>query len=85
MIGRKVRVEGDAEQAAFAGGIDRQVQGRERGAVVMNELDIAPFFKDEESAVGGEFHRRRTGQTAGDGGLDEPRRQCRRRAFALFE
>jgi hypothetical protein len=81
-----LRIEGDAQQAALAGRIDGQRDGRVGRPVRLNDLEGPALFEDPELAGRGELHRRRRRQVAvrSEQGFGEPRGKHGGRA-AVFE
>ena len=67
LIGRELRIEGDAEQAALADGADgdRQERRRQQDAV-LDDAKAAALLRHEQTPVGRELHGGRTGQAARD-------------------
>ena len=84
LVGREVRIEGDAEQAALADGVDGECKKRRRQQrAVLDDAQPAALLGDEEAAVGRELHRGRTRQAARDERFGEPvghRRRLHRRS-----
>ena len=67
VVRRKVRVEGDAEQAALARGVDGEGEngvGEQRA--VLDHAQAAALLADEQPAVGRELHRGGRGKSRGD-------------------
>ena len=77
MVRAVIGVEGDAEQAALATGVDVQAEGGLGRAVTVDELDVAPLFEDEEPTVGRKLHRGGAAQPRNDRGFGEAGRQSR--------
>ena len=52
MVRAEVGIECDAQEAALAARVGRELQGRPGRAVAVDELDVARLLEHEEPAVG---------------------------------